>query len=154
MFDDGGEHNESHIGPDGEEIVQEREEGRSTRTRIPGTSVAQSLSDAPSKVYFHQRTLLPSGEAPSPWGYWSLEPDFVPGPWPLLSIPAVELTCRYVKVDVIQALAKQKERVRSNYARVSTFEAEVLVYMNRLRRSHAFFEDHLNTAGHIEEVQA
>lgn len=48
------------------------------------------------RVFFHQLPLLASGEAPSPWGYWSFDPEPTPGPWPVLELPGIELTCRYV----------------------------------------------------------
>ncbi|KAI0635566.1 hypothetical protein C8Q77DRAFT_577612 [Trametes polyzona] len=73
----------------------------------------------PERIFFHQLPLLGSGDAPSPWGYWSLYSEPTPGPWPSFEIPGVELTCS----------------VRSNYARVSTFEGEMLVYLNQLRRA-------------------
>ena len=100
--------------------------------------------DGQSRLYFHQLPLLSSGEAPNPWGYWSLQPDFVPGPWPLLDIPGVELTCRYVETcySCETNSLNDNHRVRSHYARVSTFEAEMLVYLNKLRRSRELSESH------------
>ncbi|KAI0331816.1 hypothetical protein GY45DRAFT_546078 [Cubamyces sp. BRFM 1775] len=89
-----------------------------------------NILDRPERIYFHQLPLLASGEAPSPWGYWSINADPTPGPWPSFEIPGVDLTCR----------------VQSNYARVSTFEAEVLVYLNRLRRNHT-----LNGVGTLQD---
>ncbi|RPD53111.1 hypothetical protein L227DRAFT_604744 [Lentinus tigrinus ALCF2SS1-6] len=97
------------------------------------------LQGAPSTLYFHQRPLLASGEAPRPWGYWSPDSDPIPGPWPILPYRGVELTCR-------------RESMRCNYARVSTFEAEVLSYLNRLRRRSHFTQD-FHPSTRIEELE-
>jgi len=47
-----------------------------------------------NEVYFHQLPLMANGKVPSPFGYWSLDPDPVPGPWPEISLPGVRLTRR------------------------------------------------------------
>ncbi|KAI0661821.1 hypothetical protein C8Q70DRAFT_680100 [Cubamyces menziesii] len=114
-------------------------------TGINRATTAQSsistgkVSGRPDRIYFHQLPLLASGEAPNPWGYWSIAADPTPGPWPPFEIPGVELTCR----------------VQSNYARVSTFEAEVLVYLNQLRRNHILnsCSTSQDVSGRFEEIK-
>ncbi|KAI0366154.1 hypothetical protein BV20DRAFT_1055891 [Pilatotrama ljubarskyi] len=82
-------------------------------------SRASTQGELPDHVYFHQLPLLATGEAPSPWGYWSLDAEPTPGPWPAIELPGVELSCR----------------VQSNFARVAAFESEILEYLNRLRHN-------------------
>lgn len=76
-------------------IYEDGFEGGMNFTRnLTNTWLMVPLPECPSTLYFHQRPLLASGEAPSPWGYWSLDPEPTPGIWPTLQLDGIELTCR------------------------------------------------------------
>ncbi|EMD30888.1 hypothetical protein CERSUDRAFT_127709 [Gelatoporia subvermispora B] len=58
----------------------------------------------PAAVYFHWLPTMANGEMPSPFGYWSLEEEASPGPWPNISIPGVELHSRYRELYVFHSV--------------------------------------------------
>ncbi|OCH92087.1 hypothetical protein OBBRIDRAFT_791606 [Obba rivulosa] len=67
-----------------------------------------SAETTPAEIYFYQLPLMKNGRVPTPWGYWSLDPDPTPGPWPLFAVPgvygfSVEACVGYAHQSVIEA---------------------------------------------------
>jgi len=73
----------------------------------------------PDTVYFHQLPPTANGEPPTPFGYWSLDAEPAPGPWPELRLPGIELKCS----------------VRKAYAHLSGVQAELIACFDRERKA-------------------
>ncbi|OCH86538.1 hypothetical protein OBBRIDRAFT_797087, partial [Obba rivulosa] len=69
----------------------------------------------PHDIYFHRLPPTEDGELPTPFGYWSFDPDPTPGPWPEIPSPGIQLSSR---TDV-------------SHTYLSEFQAELVTCFNR-----------------------
>ncbi|OCH89776.1 hypothetical protein OBBRIDRAFT_648813 [Obba rivulosa] len=56
-----------------------------------GSSKSHTAKD--KVIHFHFLPLSYEGKVLSPFGYWSLDSEASPGPWPVLSLPNLRLSC-------------------------------------------------------------
>lgn len=84
-----------------------------------GASSPSSLPfEGSNEIYFHQRPLLECGAVPLPFGYWSLESEPRPGPWPEVSLPGYQLDCGMQIV----------------YAYLNSFQTELIACFDQILR--------------------
>ncbi|EMD39356.1 hypothetical protein CERSUDRAFT_72518 [Gelatoporia subvermispora B] len=69
---------------------------------------ADVRDEEPITLYFHRLSLMSHGKVLSPFGYWSLDAEPSPGPWPDISIPGLNSQYRsYVRFVYLGAVQAQ-----------------------------------------------
>ncbi|OCH89172.1 hypothetical protein OBBRIDRAFT_36172 [Obba rivulosa] len=71
--------------------------------------------------YFFQIPLNNDGTVPSPWGYWSLDPQAIPGPRPIIDVPGVRLECD----------------IRFQLSRLTSLDIEMLTHIREMKKQGA-----------------
>ncbi|EMD39355.1 hypothetical protein CERSUDRAFT_72517 [Gelatoporia subvermispora B] len=69
----------------------------------------EELVVGPVTLFFHRSPLLSYGEVPSPFGYWSLDSEPSPGPWPDIPIPGLNIQYSPISDELDQGYADSEQ---------------------------------------------